>query len=123
MTSAGSAVRRFDSPARVLAFERGRIDVITVAGITFAKGSFAPGWRWSNQRHGQPHVGSATRFAGVVLSGRAKVRAGDGNEFDVTPGDFFQGTTDDDCWVVGHRPCEILYLTGVEALLERAQQL
>lgn len=123
MALADSAVRRFDSPELVLSFERGRIDVITVAGITFAKGAFAPGWRWLHQRHEQPLVSKAKPFAGVVLSGRATVRAGDGKEFDVTPGDFFQGTTDDDCWVVGYRPCVILYLAGVEAVIKRAQQL
>jgi hypothetical protein len=120
--AADHSVRRFDVPERVLEFEGGRIEVITVGGVTLAKGSFAPGWRWSDRRSERPRSGKAPRFAGVVLSGRARVRAGDGTEFDVIPGDFFHSTTEDDCWVVGYRPCEILYLAGVEALIERAQQ-
>lgn len=76
MASVDSAVRRFDSPERALSFERGRIDVITVAGITFAKGAFAPGWHWLHQSLEQPLVGRVKPFAGVVLSGRAKVGAG-----------------------------------------------
>jgi hypothetical protein len=104
----------------VLVLEQGRLEVISVGGRFIGKGSYLPGWRWSlcgtaplPSGRGMPdHVG-------VVLTGRAKVLVHDGTEIELTPGDFFHLTTEDDAWVVGYRPCEILYLTGVEALIKQ----
>src|SRR5256885_9982629 len=31
---------------------------------------------------------------------------------DLTPGDFFHVATEYDSWVVGYRPCEVLYVSG-----------
>lgn len=106
-----SFVKRFDTPERSVGFGDGRLDLITIGARAVGKGSFAPGWKWSP---GTP-VRSAG-FTGVVLSGRAKVKTKGGESADLTPGDFFSVTPDDECWVVGLRPCEILYLDGVDAL-------
>jgi hypothetical protein len=54
----------------------------------------------------------------VVLTGRAKVLMHEGGEIELLPGDFFRITAEDDEWVVGYRPCEILYLSGVETLIK-----
>lgn len=40
-------------------------------------------------------------------------------ELDLTPGDFFPVALDHESWVVGYRPCEVLYFDGVEELLDR----
>ena len=42
-----TAIKRFDRPEQLLVFDSGRLEVITVAGRTIGKGSYAPGWRWS----------------------------------------------------------------------------
>jgi quercetin dioxygenase-like cupin family protein len=55
----------------------------------------------------------------VVLSGRAKILTDQGQEVDLTPGDFFHVASDYDSWVVGYRPCQVLYLSGVETLVRR----
>jgi len=55
----------------------------------------------------------------VVLSGRAKVVVKDGTEVDLVAGDFFHVGGDFDEWVVGYRRCEILYLSGVDALIRQ----
>jgi hypothetical protein len=110
-------VKRFDRPERVLLFESGRFEVITVGGRAIVKGTYAPGWRWS--RLAAAARNGLAGQVGVVLSGRAKIRVQDGQEIDITPGDFFHITTEHEAWVVGYRPCEILYLIGVEALIER----
>jgi len=55
----------------------------------------------------------------VLLSGRAKVIIGEAEEIDLTPGDFFHIASEFDGWVVGQRPCEVLYINGVEALINR----
>lgn|SRR5690349_17676292 len=107
-------VKRFDTPERSVGFGDGRLDVIAIGGRVIGKGSFAPGWKWT------PEPGlEAAGFTGVVLSGRAKVKAKGGESADLTPGDFFTVKGEDECWVVGLRPCEILYVDGIDRLVER----
>jgi mannose-6-phosphate isomerase-like protein (cupin superfamily) len=122
--SAGLApvVKRFDRPERMLVFDSGRLEVITVDGQAIGKGSYAPGWRWSRCTvRGSPALGLHPEALGVVLSGHARVACGDGMELDLQPGDCFLAalTTEHDEWVVGPRPCEILYLRGVETLIRQ----
>jgi hypothetical protein len=106
-----SFVKRFDTPERSVGFGDVRLDIITIGGRSVGKGSFAPGWKWT------PSAGvRSAGFAGVVLSGRAKVNTKSGESADLTPGDFFSVTPEDEFWVVGLRPCEILYLDGIDAL-------
>jgi hypothetical protein len=116
-----SIVKRFDGADRVLSFENGRLEVITLGGRSIGKGSLAPGWRWSRIAARGVEAGFP-EHVGVVLSGRAKVRTHDGSETDLMPGDFFHITTEEDAWVVGYRPCEILYLDGVEGLIKHVQR-
>jgi hypothetical protein len=119
-TDAEAIVKRFDTPERVLALDKGRLELITVGGKLFAKGSFAPGWRWSHVAGPPGRVGEAPpEHVGVVLSGRAKVLVEEDREIDLTPGDFFHIAAEHDAWVVGYRPYEVLYLSGIEALVHR----
>jgi Cupin domain len=122
--SAGLApiVKRFDRPERMFVFDSGRLEVITVDGQAIGKGSFAPGWRWSRcAPRGSPGAVPRPEPVGVVLSGHARVACGDGSELELQPGDCFHTaiTTEHDEWVVGPRPCEILYLRGVETLIRQ----
>jgi len=117
-------VKRFDRPERLFVFDSGRLEVITVGGQAIGKGSYAPGWRWSRCAAPSPASrwgGPAPEQVGVVLSGHARVVSRDGSEVDLNPGDFFHTamTTEHDEWVVGQRPCEILYLSGVETIIRQ----
>ena len=113
-------VKRFDLPEKVLVFDQGRLELFTIGGKVLAKGSYAPGWRWSHVVAPLRRTGVGPgEHAGVVLSGRVKIRTTGGFETDLTPGDFFHVAADYESWVVGYRPCEILYLNGVAELLDR----
>ncbi len=117
-----TGIKRFDRPEQLLVFDSGRLEVITVGGKTIAKGSYAPGWRWSRcVAPSGAARGDPTEAVGVVLSGQARLQLHVGSEVDLNPGDFFHTVVGNghDEWVVGQRPCEILYLSGVEALIRR----
>ena len=119
----GLIVKRFDAPEKVLVFDKGRLELITVGGTVIGKGSYLPGWRWSHAAPASARAGNGPpEHVGVVLSGRAKVQIDEGQEVDITPGDFFHIATEYDCWVVGYRPCEVLYLDGIEALVNRVNR-
>ena len=112
-------VRRFDAPDRVVTVDHGRLEVITVGAQVIGRGSYGPGWRWSQTARVPSNGERAPDHVGVVLSGRAKVVIEGSEEIDLTPGDFFHIATEFDSWVVGHRPCEVLYVSGVEQLISR----
>lgn len=115
-----ACVRRFDPPDDALTFDKGRLELITVDGHLIGKGSYLPGWRWSQVATLHDRTGGQRReHVGVVLTGRAKFSTDGQPEQDLAPGDFFCFTLEHDVWVVGHRPCEILYVAGVDALVAR----
>ena len=56
-TIRGLEKRTFDAPDEIrIPFEKGRIDVVTLAGLTFYRETLQPGWRWSE--HVKPVVGT-----------------------------------------------------------------
>ena len=112
-------VKRFDTPETVLRFDQGRLELVTLDGRLVGKGSYRPGWRWSQvtgpARRGERPLAQG----GLLLTGRAKIQIPGRTEVDLTPGDFFHVATEYESWVVGYRPCEVLDFDGMEALVER----
>jgi hypothetical protein len=110
--------KRFDAPERIVALDFGHLEVITVGGCVIGKGSYSPGWRWSQIVGVGTRPGRQVEIVAVVLTGRAKAATAEAGEVDLLPGDFFSMTGVNDAWVVGLRPCEVLYLQGTETLID-----
>ncbi len=117
-------VKRFRAPDELLAFDDGRLEVIGLGGTAVAKASYVPGWRWSRSGTIPAWAPRGGLHAGLVLTGRAALRTGDGSEIELSSGDLFEAPLDAgyDLWVVGDRPCEILYLSGVDDLIAELRQ-
>src|SRR5579864_4437529 len=82
--------REFDSPDSVRPFEKSKIAKTKLGDYLFMVSTFEPGWRWSE------HVKPVARteycevpHAGVMLSGRMRVRMADGTEEEFGPGDLY----------------------------------
>ena len=73
----------------------GQMDVVTLGDFTLGKGTFEPGWRWSED---------VKPIAGTDY----------GTEATVGPGDVVRIEPGHDAWVEGDEPC-VLYDTGVAA--------
>jgi mannose-6-phosphate isomerase-like protein (cupin superfamily) len=83
---------------------RGRIALATVV---VGRGVYRPGWRWS--AHVRPIAGRASEaHVGYIVSGRMVVRAPDGVQVELGPGDAFEAPPGHDAWVVGEEPCVAL---------------
>jgi len=94
---------------------KGKMDVVTVGGVTVGRGLFEPGWRWSE--HIKPIAGTEScqsLHTGYVLSGRMKVVMDDGAEAEVGPGDAFVISPGHDAWTVGDEACVLVDVSGVE---------
>ena len=104
---AGFEKKSFDNPDEVRPFEgNGHSDVIRVGGHTIGRGTFEPGWRWSNNVKPIAKTDSCqVTHLGYVVSGRMRIFMNDGTEGEVGPGETFTVEPGHDAEVVGDEPC------------------
>jgi quercetin dioxygenase-like cupin family protein len=101
-------VKSLDSPDAAWAFldESERV-AVQFRQAAIGRGVYRPGWRWS--QHVQPLSGNESgQHIGYVISGRLAVRAKDGTEVEVGPGEAFIAAPGHDAWVVGDELCVAL---------------
>lgn len=78
--------------------------VVELPSIIVGRGEYQPGWHWS--KHAGPQTGKqSARHIGWIESGKMIIRAADGSEVEVGPGDAFEVGPGHDAWVVGKEPC------------------
>ncbi len=106
----------FDAPDETRPFKdgKGRMEVVTIGGVTMGRGVFEPGWRWSE--HVKPIAGTPSCQAahtGYVIEGRMAVRMDDGSEIEYGPGDACFMPPGHDAWIVGNARCVMIDISGV----------
>ena len=103
-------IKSFDSPDEVRPFEgNGQAEVVNVAGNTVGRGTFEPGWRWSENI--KPIAGTDScqvSHLGYVISGRMKIFMDDGSEAECGPGDVVAIPPGHDAEVVGDEACVLI---------------
>jgi uncharacterized cupin superfamily protein len=116
-----SAIQNIDKPHETRPFrEHGHMDVVTLGDFTLGRGTFEPGWRWSEDV--KPIAGTDScqvRHTGICLSGHMIIRYDDGTEVNVGPGDVMVAEPGHDAWTLGDEPC-VLLDTGVAAYAKPA---
>ena len=114
-TSSGDLIKSLDSPDETRPFAaHGSMAVVQLGETTIGRGTFEPGWRWSQDV--KPIAGTdSCKFHHTlyVLSGRMGVRMDDGAEFEVGPGDAAVIPPGHDAWTVGDEACVVIDTTGV----------
>ena len=107
--------KSFDSPEETRPFrDKGQMEVVHLNGDAVGRGTFEPGWRWSE--HIKPIAGTESchvRHVGDVESGRMKVVMDDGEEVELGPGEVFDIPPDHDAWTVGDEPCVLIDFGGL----------
>ena len=106
-------LKRFDRPDEVRTFEKGKFELVHIAGMTIGRATYEPGWKWSL------HVGRAAgkkrcevEHIGIVISGCATAAMDDGRVIEMKAGDVFYIAPGHDSWVVGEEPYVSLHLMG-----------
>jgi quercetin dioxygenase-like cupin family protein len=106
-------LKRFEQPDEVRQFEKGKFELVHIAGMTIGRATYSPGWKWSE------HIGGDTgkkscdvEHVGIVLSGRATAAMDDGKVIEMKAGDVFHIAPGHDSWVVGNEPYVSLHLIG-----------
>ena len=98
----GVETRAFDAPDETRTPDKTRVEVVRIGGVSAARLTFEPGWRWSDCV--KPVAGTEScqaRHVGVAQAGRMTVRHGDGTEVEIGPGQAYVIEPGHDAWVVG----------------------
>jgi len=115
MIAADAVLKRFDAPDEVRTFEKGRFELVNIAGMSIGRATYELGWKWSE------HVGKAVgqkfcevEHVGFVTSGHAVAAMRDGRIIDLKAGDVFYIAPGRDSWVVGDATYVSIHLLGAE---------
>jgi hypothetical protein len=101
-------------PEEVRKFDKGKVELVSVAGATIGRATFEPGWKWSTCV--KPIAGTnscqAAHF-GYQVSGTMTTRMNDGTEQTSKAGDVLNIPPGHDAWVVGNEPVVVLDFQGM----------
>lgn len=106
--------RSLAQPDESRAFDKGKLDVVTLGGLTFGVAVFQPGWRWSESV--KPIVKTESCQAPHLsyhISGCLRVRMDDGSEEEFKAGDLSLLPPGHDAWVVGDEPAVVIDVSGM----------
>ena len=83
--------RSFDSPDETRPFEgKGQALLVNLGGKAIGKGTFEPGWKWSENVKPIAQTDSCqAHHVGYCLSGAMTVHMNDGTSFEINAGDVF----------------------------------
>jgi hypothetical protein len=101
--------KNFASPDTTMSPPHVSVETIKIGEMTVMKQTYQPGWKWSE--HMKQVAGTEScqmHHFGVWISGRMHVKADDGQEMDMGPGDVSDIPPGHDAWVVGDQPA-VLY--------------
>jgi hypothetical protein len=110
----GMQKRDLAQPDERREFNQGRVDLVTLGGVTFGRAILQPGWRWSTCV--QPIVNTPSCQAPHLqdhVSGRFQVRMDDGTEDEFGPGEVSLLSPGHDAWVVDDEPVVLVDLIGL----------
>ena len=107
-------VKGFGAPDEVRTFEKGRVELVKIGGVTIGRGTFEPGWKWST--HVKPIAKTTSCEAPhfqYQISGTMKVVMDDGTTRECKAGDVSLLPTGHDAWVVGNEPVVVVDFQGM----------
>ena len=106
--------KKFSQPDEVREFPQGRIELVTLGTVTFGRGTFLPGWKWSTSVKPLVHTKSCEApHLQYHVSGRLHIVMDDGSEDEFGPGDVSLLPPGHDAWVVGNEPAVVIDITGM----------
>jgi mannose-6-phosphate isomerase-like protein (cupin superfamily) len=105
--------KNFQKPDEIQTPPNSRVDTIRIEGMTVQKQTYQPGWQWS--KHMKSIAGTKScqvHHFGVLVSGRLHVKADDGQEIELGPGDVVDIPPGHDGWVIGNEPATFYWFQG-----------
>ena len=102
-------------PDETRTFDKGRLELVTLGGVTFGRAQLEPGWKWSTSV--KPLANTESCEASHLqyhVSGRLHVVMDNGSEDEFGPGDVSLLPPGHDAWVVGDDPVIVIDISGTK---------
>jgi quercetin dioxygenase-like cupin family protein len=106
--------KSLNAPDEVRTFEKGKVELVTVDGVSIGRATFEPGWRWSTC------VGPIAKTKscemahfGYQISGVLVTRMDDGTETATKPGDVVVIPPGHEAWVAGNQNVVVIDWHGM----------
>jgi hypothetical protein len=113
--------KSFDSPDETRPFEgKGQADIVQVAGRNIGRGTFEPGWKWSENV--KPIAGTDScevSHLGYCISGRMVIHMDDGSDQEIGPGQAVAIPPGHDAEVVGDEACVMVDFGEIDEYAKR----
>jgi hypothetical protein len=111
-------------PEETRTFDKGRLELVTLGGVTFGRAKLEPGWRWSTSVKPLVNTKSCEAFhLQYHVSGRLHVVMDDGSEDEFGPGDVSLLPPGHDAWVVGDDPVIVIDISGMKEYAQPKAQV
>jgi mannose-6-phosphate isomerase-like protein (cupin superfamily) len=106
--------KQLSKPDELRTFDKGKLELVTLGGVTFGRATLLPGWKWSTcvkpiaktKSCEAPHLQ-------YVISGRIAILMDDGSQMEFGAGDLALIPPGHDAWVVGNEPWVAIDITGM----------
>ena len=109
-------LKNFDRPDEIRKFDKGKFEIVRLAGMTIGRATYEPGWKWSVDV--SPLSGTDfcnVEHLGMVVSGSATVAFKDGEVHTMKKGDiFYVPPLPHDSWVIGEKEYVSFYFIGAD---------
>jgi len=104
--------KSLSKPEQYQEYEKGKAEVVMAGGLTFARITTEPGWKWS--KHQKPLEKTESCIKAHLLymvSGKLHVRMDDGKEEEFGAGDIAVIPPGHDVWTAGDEPAVVLEIS------------
>ena len=108
-------IKSLNSPDQTTTpFEKGKIETVTVAGVTLLRETLQPGWKWSENNKPSFKTDYCTKHHLMyILSGKLNVVTNDGSKKELVSGDYTVIEPGHDAWVIGDEPAVVLEMEAI----------
>jgi hypothetical protein len=106
--------KNLSKPDELRTFDKGKLELSTLGGVTFGRATLQPGWKWSTCL--KPLVKTKSCEAPHLqyhVSGRLVVLMDDGSQQEFGPGEISLLPPGHDAWVAGNEPVVVIDITGM----------
>jgi mannose-6-phosphate isomerase-like protein (cupin superfamily) len=107
--------KNLSQPDEKRAFDNGKVETVSLCGVTFGRATLQPGWTWSTCV--KPLVKTKSCEVSHLqyhVSGRLHVVMDDGSQAEFGPGEVSFLPPGHDARVVGNEPVVVIDISGME---------
>jgi hypothetical protein len=106
--------KNLSKPDELRTFDKGKVELAALGGVTFGRATLLPGWKWSTCI--KPLVKTKSCEAPHLqyhVAGRLAVLMDDGSQQEFGPGEVSLLPPGHDAWVVGNEPVVVIDISGM----------